>query len=728
MICFMLALGLSPAVAAAREPSSAADPQTQREAVQPAWNTYQEIPDTFELVAENTLFQLHANPETLAFKVVDKRSGYIWHSNLDEKGEDDRLNKTWTAFAQSGISIDYLDAKAITERNSITNAEHTLDYQQTDQGFHATVKFTDPSISLDVKVQLEESGVSVEIPFESIKEESPDFKLGLLYVYPFFAATREDAVPGYMLIPDGSGSLIRFSSTTKATNIFYGRYYGTDLGMISEMPFDPTQNREIRISIPVIGMVHDEGVNAYIAIVEKGASYGEINAHPAGVVTNFNFLYNAFFYNQSYFQATNRSGAGVTTLQPNTNAFDVKIQYRFLTGADSDYVGMARSYQQYLVDQGQLNKITTQNEDIGIRLEFLGGDKEKVLFWYRFKPMTTVPQMKRILENLDIHNPDVIYYGWQPLGALAMPPKNLKLAHQLGSLGGLRSLSDEIVDRGGNFYLYVDPQAAVYGEKGFSSRYDLAMSITNLNLIGYNRMRANYYLNLNALSERYSGLSEDVLTQVNGGLAVDGLGSMLYSDFKKNNHLNRDEAIEAYQQLLADWKVKTSFYLPNDYVFGFMQAYYDIPIANNGYIYTTDEVPFLQIVLAGYVPYYGPALNFSSNLQTDLLRLADYGVYPSFFLTQEPTSEILQTASNWIYTSSYDQWSEEVQQTYQWLNSLLGPVTGESIIAREVLTDGVVATTYSNGKQVIVNYNDQPYSEGSVTVNARDAVLVEVAP
>ena len=236
-----------------------------------------------------------------------------------------------------------------------------------------------------------------------------------------------------MFIPDGSGSLIRFSTVTKAKNMFYGKYYGPDLGMITNLPFDRTINRPYKLSIPVFGMVHGEKQNAFISIVEKGASYGELQVHPAGVITKFNFLYNAFVYNESYFQATNRSGDGVTILQHKTNAFDVKIHYRFLTKDDSDYVGMAKSYQQYLIENGILKRFPILISNIGIRLEFLGGEKERILFWDRFISMTTVSQMADILKDLNIKNPDVIYYGWQPLGASSMPPKSLKLESSLGN-------------------------------------------------------------------------------------------------------------------------------------------------------------------------------------------------------------------------------------------------------------------------------------------------------
>ena len=85
---------------------------------------------------------------------------------------------------------------------------------------------------------------------------------------------------------------------------------------------------------------------------------------------------------------------------------------------------------------------------------------------------------------------------------------------------------------GGNFSLYLDPQAALMDESGYSPRFDLAMAITNVNMIGFNRYKVNYYLNLAAVDQHFSTLSQDVSSKLNAGLALDGIGSMLYSDFK----------------------------------------------------------------------------------------------------------------------------------------------------------------------------------------------------
>ena len=683
----------------------------------------QDLPPAYRLVAENTRFALYANPETLALKVLDKQSGYLWHSGLDELAPGDRLNKSWAAFASSGLSIEYLDNKAINRRISISNSNCDLRFTPVAGGFDAEVTFVDFGITLGLQVRLEESGIRVQVPAASIRQEIPDFRLGLLYLYPFFGATRGDEVPGYMFIPDGSGALIQLRATTKAKTMFYGKYYGPDLGMITALPHNPAVNRPYQLTLPVLGMVHGEGQNAYLAVVAQGASYGELHAHPAGIITNFNFLYNAFIYNESYFQATNRAGAGVTVIQPQTNAFDVEVHYRFLSGQEATYTGMARAYQRYLVERGVLHRPAAGSPDISVRLEFLGGDKEKVLFWQRMIPMTTVAQLQQIVTDLGIANVEVVYYGWQPLGASSMPGRSLRLEGQLGDLTELQEVAQRLIANGGQFSLYLNPQAAFVDGGGYSTSGDLALSITRAYPRGYHRNMPLYYFNFAALQKRYRSLSADVFSQLGAGLALDGIGAVLYSDFSERQVFNREQALRAYQQLLAESEGRLAFYTPNDYVFGVMSAYYDIPLGDSGYLFTDQAVPFLQIVLAGYVPGYGPALNFSADLEEDLLRHMDYGVYPSYFLSYEVTGKILNTRSDWIYTSSYAQWGPIVAETYARLNRVLAPVKGQEIVAREQLAPGVWATTYANGKQIVVNFNPEPFSSGAFVVNARDAAV-----
>lgn len=688
-----------------------------------------EMPGSYAKIAENDHFRLYMDTTTLAFKVRDKRNDYLWHSGIDELQPDDRLNRPWQAFARSGLSIDYLDERGISRRVSVVGANHTLKITPLEQGISALLTFDDYEITIGLKVYLTDAGVRVEVPFDTISEGSSRYRLGKLYLYPFLGATRGGSVSGYMVLPDGVGSLIRFADTTRARSMFFGRYYGPDVGMIATLPHDPWTQSPYPISFPAYGIVHGEGYNAVLVVVEEGAAYGELQAHPAGIITNFNFVYNAFIYNESYFQAINRAGDGVIVVQREPNAFDIAVQYHFLTGELADYVGMARKYRHSLIQRGLLRNHFDSNPAIGIRLEFLGGDKERVLFWHRVVAMTTIQQLVEILTQLNVDNPQVIYYGWQPRGASSMPPLALRVEPSLGGLDELRALASAIAEKGGSLWLYLDPQAAFPGESGYSPRHELAMAITSVNLKSHNR-HASIHLNAQAVKRRLHSMDREIaLRQAELGLALDGIGWMLYGDFRAGRPLlNRTEAIKAYQDALQQTDTNLSLYRPNDYLWAYAQAYYDMPLGDNGYIYTSKTVPFLPIVLSGLVPYYGPPLNFSANLREDVLRHIDFGIYPSFFLTYESTATMLNTPSSWIYTSAYVQWGERIRDIYQWMNALLAPVRGQEIVARRQLSENVFASIYANGKTIVVNYGDLPFTYNGKTVPALDAVLWEALP
>ncbi|MFN7036855.1 MAG: DUF5696 domain-containing protein, partial [Bellilinea sp.] len=89
---------------------------------------------------------------------------------------------------------------------------------------------------------------------------------------------------------------------------------------------------------------------------------------------------------------------------------------------------------------------------------------------------------------------------------------------------------------------------------------------------------------------------------------------------------------------------------------------------------------------------------------------------------------MLNTRSNWIYTSSYAQWGETVRQTYERMNARLGPVRGQPIVARQRLAEGVFATTYANGRQIVVNYTNRPFAHNGLVVPPREAILTEATP
>ena len=86
--------------------------------------------------------------------------------------------------------------------------------------------------------------------------------------------------------------------------------------------------------------------------------------------------------------------------------------------------------------------------------------------------------------------------------------------------------------------------------------------------------------------------------------------------------------------------------------------------------------------------------------------MIDYNVYPSFLLTKESSSLLDETALQYIYCSQFENLEEAVHVYYDFVSGALNQVIGASIVNREIIEDGVVKVTYSNGKTIIVNYKN----------------------
>src|SRR5690606_3888465 len=97
-------------------------------------------------------------------------------------------------------------------------------------------------------------------------------------------------------------------------------------------------------------------------------------------------------------------------------------------------------------------------------------------------------------------------------------------------------------------------------------------------------------------------------------IAVDVTPSLLTSTFLSGAKITRSESIENYESLfkrMSENFKSVSLYQPNEYLLQYANNYLDVPLYSSQYIFETDTVPFLEIVLRGYVDMYSPLLNYS---------------------------------------------------------------------------------------------------------------------
>ena len=142
------------------------------------------------------------------------------------------------------------------------------------------------------------------------------------------------------------------------------------------------------------------------------------------------------------------------------------------------------------------------------------------------------------------------------------------------------------------------------------------------------------------------------------------------------------------------------------------------------FAFETDTVPFVQIVLSGSVEFYAPHLNFGTNNIDDVLKLIDYGAYPSYLLTEKDSSELASTNLNYVYSSGYDDWKDHMIETYRYVNDILSKVRGRAVTKRTIPADGIVMVEYEGGTTIVINYTDTGWKYGDQEIAGKSAKIV----
>jgi hypothetical protein len=149
----------------------------------------------------------------------------------------------------------------------------------------------------------------------------------------------------------------------------------------------------------------------------------------------------------------------------------------------------------------------------------------------------------------------------------------------------------------------------------------------------------------------------------------------------------------------------------------------DLPMYSSEQARLTDTIPLLPYIISKHRVGFGRAGNFFSNTNNDLLRMIDYGLYPAFFVSEASAYQLIDTGSEHIFTSRYQDWQPEIKRQYEFIADALVHVLGQRVVAREVLQLGVVAVSYELGSTIFINYSGDTYQQGSLMVPAMSYVV-----
>jgi len=717
VLCFLLVLtlGLVPALAQEKPVAEAAKTSAETEMETNEKGSWNDWKTTHKFVAENDKIRLYVNEESLALVVEDKKTGAYMESSPSYN--DGKNNKTWTAYLNSALILTMIRGNDDTKQADLIRDAVDKKITYTEDGFEAKVYWTKYKFGMTLKVTLTEQGVTAWVPDESIVEDGEEYMIGTVSIYPCMGLSYLDYNEGYILIPDGNGALIYLTDKEGRFNTgFTSVVYGSDAGFSDTSSANLLWNKYQMITkanqiiAPVWGIAHTDIGMAYLAVIEEGAGRASIEANPNGVTLDYNRAYAKFTLRKLYTQPTsnNTSSGSFHLVEEDRSHSDLKLQFLFLTGDEANYAGMANAYREYLLDNGTLQK----TEDIfRTRVDFLGTEREEFIIGTKAVVMTTVDDIYGIYEDLKeagVTDLLSVYKGWQKGGLWDIPITSYKADKKIGGTGKLTQLIKDAKEQGISFYLYNEALRINPDEQ--NATFNVVKKVNKKKYEEYTYK--DVYEKMAYLTPDRSGtllkkFADSYLKQGVDGVCIAGITNTMFSYSYGGKFYSRFDCADSYAVTLAGLRDRLSLVLeqPSAYLWSDMEAFLDMPMYASDYIYEDESVPFLSMVLKGIVPVYSEYVNFEANKEEFFLKLVETGTYPSFYVTEASSADLIYTNSSDIYSSQYDVYKNEIVEYTQKLKEVNKAVEGAVIENHEILENGVRVVSYSNGVRIYLNYS-----------------------
>lgn len=597
-----------------------------------------------------------------------------------------------------------------------------------------------PNFKLTTRYTIDDSHFYAELDANKVVYDTDAFNLENVTLLRYFgASTAQNS--GYVFLPDGSGAIISFDDPAlERPAVLGGALYGNDNG--TTYPEDPSFTGTYHL--PVFGIKVND--NALFGIIQEGDGMSGVYADIGGVVSSYYCAYPIFsIKTKDRVRMEKKAGTGssstgfVDRFSTNSYTGNFKVQYNFLTGADANYVGMAKLYRKTLEEQG----LTASDVSHSIRFQMntLGSVKHDAKFglipYTATAVLTSYQDNQTMIEEfrkMGISDFGLQLLGWQKSGLDTMAVNKYRESSKLGGNGDLKDLIAYCQKNGIGFYpeadlMYVANESSF---DGFSARSDAVRLINNqygthaILSPTYNMYMSDAY----ALSpSRYASFFDGFMsgyTKKTGGTSVNlaRMGLYLNSDFKSSRLTDRQEALENVKKLLSENSKENqlAFNGGNAYVLPYADQILDAPLNSNGQQGETYDVPFLQMVLMNNVEYAAPSINTVSDRQDYLLRCIESQSSPSFNLIYQNADVLKSTDYNQYYNVDFNINKKDFASYYDYVKTALDGVVGVPIAEHTRLSTNVVRIRYENGNQLYINYGKNDVTVDGHTIKAQSYV------
>ena len=584
-----------------------------------------------------------------------------------------------------------------------------------------------PLVSLALEYTLDGPDLIINMPRDSLVF-SDDQPLSSITLHPYFlsGSVHDD---GFVFIPDGSGAIVQFNNglTTEEVRI---PVFGLDPLFESRMYREPFE----RASMPIYGIVR--GNKGVLAIIEEGAPLATIWANVSGRIDEFNRVYASFeltFVEGPMMRGATGAGAG-NRIIPMIET-DIRQRFIFFHDDNATYLGMARTYQNYLLDRGLLRSNPIPDNS-PFFVDFIATAPRQVMTLgliprtHHF-PITSTQNAIDILASLNsqgVQNINAQYSFWANDG---MTTSHFSRIRPLRSIGGrrgmqnLESFANEIDAK-----LFPNVRATTFtvipGRFGNVNRSMLARDIGNSNVVDSFRTHGirnfsggTFLLSPIHWADYFSRIWNNISNLGLSNLSASDAGQLLHGDYGRGRIINRVEALNYSTYALASLSNDSGLLMlsnPNSFAFAHADTIVDLPFGDiSRRRIVSYYIPFKQMVLENHIPFSNRAYNIDPmrwrGFEEYLMRAIESRAGIKLFLTYQGEEEFLPTyLHSWVmnhmyFSTQYSRWEDRIGEYYNILNDFHKLVYSEVKTVYRVYDNGLrVYIEYSNGVQVYLNY------------------------
>lgn len=669
-------------------------------------------------IAVSGLTELYFDKTNYSVAVKDNSTGAWWYS-LPEKF----VNSADYTPCVLSLDVIYKGQRYYLDSQCDAVAASTVTSEKTENGIIVTYTF---NLSLSdgkkavyvvpVRYTLTDGSLYVSVDCESICDENNPRSAVItnINLLNFFGSSTSAKKNDYILVPDNCGGIIRTDRTGKDFENPSLRVYG-----------DLTGNNAV---LGVYGI--KKGENAFVSIIEEGDALATVNATAATTSAGYNRVGASFAVTE---METAVKSEEKTYVYVPSLSYDgeIRLCYRFLSGSNAGYSGMAIACREQLIRNGILSSETVEGTgDLPFVVSVLGAASTSENG--KTDVLTTFEQLHDMLTLLKAKGFNNLYvkYRGALVGGLDQVAisENMSFYKTIGSTQDYRDLTEYASAQKIKMFFDISYLTSPYGTLSSSHLAKGADGKTSVrsteNVFGVSTKR-----NMTVLPEIETNVVELHKFLRNNSIkevCVSDSSDFLYADYSSG--ATRDEVMNeiAATNLSVSSSAEVMVSKGNFYTLKNASVISSLPtVTSYAETGSYESVPFMQMILHGTLDYSCEPINYTDDYKTEILKAIEYGALGEFEWCYElPETTASEAGSDMVADKfSYSTWANEVYTYYAKGNKALSNLRGSRITDHYQVKSGIYCTEYGD-TSIYVNYTNKNYEVQGVTVPANDFMRI----